>query len=107
MGMEAVMVVEVLASGPRERLVAFVGEVAGRLALGRQRDNALFVRAWLGGAGRAQELAADLVSVGADAGAIRVDAAVFGRLAVAGRRGGARVRGAGGAADRGVGVGDG
>lgn len=51
--MEAVMVVEVSGSGPRERLVAFVGEVAGRLALGRQRDNALlYVRGLVEQGGR-------------------------------------------------------
>jgi SRSO17 transposase len=49
--MDAVMVVE--AVGPRERLVAFVGDVAGRLALRRQRENALlYVRGLVEQGGR-------------------------------------------------------
>ena len=76
--MEAVMVVEAVASGRRERLVGFVAEVAGGLTLRRQRENALlYVRGLVEQGGR-KELAADLVSAGGDAGAVRVDAAVSG-----------------------------
>lgn len=51
--MEAAMVVDGWAAGPRERLAAFVGDVAGRLALQRQRDNALlYVRGLVEQGGR-------------------------------------------------------
>src|SRR5437764_7715395 len=52
MGMET-MVVEAAASEPRERLVAFVGDVVGGLALVRQRENALlYVRGLVEQGGR-------------------------------------------------------
>src|SRR5438552_3009525 len=75
--MEAV-VVQMSASESRERLFAFVDEVARRLPHVRQRENALLYVRGLIEQGGAQESAADLVSVAGDAGPVRVDAAVSG-----------------------------
>jgi SRSO17 transposase len=51
--MEAVLAVETPAAGVQERLVAFVGEVAAGMSLGRQRENALlYVRGLVEHGGR-------------------------------------------------------
>ena len=98
--MEAAVAVEVPAVEVRERLVGFVEEVAARLPLRRQRENALlYVRGLVEQGGR-KSLAADAVSARGDAGPVRVGAAVSGRLALAAGAVGARLRGAGGAGDR-------
>lgn len=59
--MEAAMV-EVSASGPRERLLVFVGEVVRLLPHVRQRENALLYVRGLIEQGAAQEFAAELGS---------------------------------------------
>ena len=66
----------------RERLVGFVDAIVSGLPHVRQRENArLYVRG-LVERGAAEESAADVVSAGGAVGAVRVGAAVFGRLAV-------------------------
>ena len=64
----------------------------------RQRENALLYVRGLIEHGRSEELAADAVSARGDAGAVRVGAAVSGRLALGSGAAGAGLRGAGGAA---------
>lgn len=65
--MEAAVAIETPASGVRERLVAFVGEVAAGLSLARQRENALlYVRGLVEHGGR-KSLQPTLFRLGEDA----------------------------------------
>jgi len=68
--MEAVLGLEMPAAEVCDRLAGFVGEVAERLPLRRQRENALLYVRGLVEQWGPQELAADAVSAGGVGGAV-------------------------------------
>ena len=79
--MEAALVLDPPAVGVRDRLAGFVAGVSGGFVLARQRENALLYVQWLAESMWAGRVGTDVVSVGGDAGSVRVDAAVPGRFA--------------------------